>query len=279
LLDEIHQQREHSRQARLAAEESRREVEELRVELSERLERIEDERREVLERARAEAEARMRALQNEVESVEKALARARQPLDALQPITEQVEALEEAVEQPVERQAPRVRGAGPARSLRLGDRARLKTLNTQGVITSLGEEEAEVQVGMLRVRTRLGDLEPLDGAPEPQPPSPSGRRRKPAEAPPPGSPPQSIVLPASPGVELDLRGQRADEALDALDRYLDAAYLAGLPFVRIIHGKGTGKLRQSVREVLGQHPHIRSFEPGGEKEGGDGVTVAKLQSA
>jgi DNA mismatch repair protein MutS2 len=80
-------------------------------------------------------------------------------------------------------------------------------------------------------------------------------------------------------MELDLRGQRADDALDALERYLDAAYLAGLPFVRIIHGKGTGKLRQAVREALGQNPSVRSFESGGDKEGGDGVTVAKLNES
>ncbi|OGT28690.1 MAG: hypothetical protein A2Z17_03005 [Gammaproteobacteria bacterium RBG_16_66_13] len=77
-------------------------------------------------------------------------------------------------------------------------------------------------------------------------------------------------------MELDLRGQRAEDALEALDRYLDAAYLAGLPFVRIIHGKGTGKLRQAVREALTGHPQVKSFESGGDKEGGEGVTVAKL---
>jgi DNA mismatch repair protein MutS2 len=278
LLDEIHRQREHSRQARAAAEEARGEAEELRAELSERLERLEDERREVLERARVEAEARVRELQQEVESVQQALARARQPLDALQSITEQVDVLEESVEQPIERQAPKIRGQRATRPLRLGDKVRLKTLNTQGVVSALGEEEAEVQVGMLRVRSRLTDLEPLDGSPETELPAQPVRRRKSLEAAPAGTPTQSITLPTSPGIELDLRGQRADEALEALDRYLDAAYLAGLPFVRIIHGKGTGKLRQSVREVLAQHPHIRSFEPGGEKEGGDGVTVAKLQT-
>jgi DNA mismatch repair protein MutS2 len=79
-------------------------------------------------------------------------------------------------------------------------------------------------------------------------------------------------------MELDLRGRRVEEALDELEHYLDAAYLAGLPFVRIIHGKGTGKLRQAVREKLGDHPHVRSFEGGGDKEGGEGVTVAKLSS-
>jgi DNA mismatch repair protein MutS2 len=89
---------------------------------------------------------------------------------------------------------------------------------------------------------------------------------------------RAISLPASPGIELDLRGQRAEDALDELERYLDAAYLAGLPFVRIIHGKGTGRLRQAVREALSSHPHVSRHETGGEKEGGDGVTIAKFRS-
>ena len=52
--------------------------------------------------------------------------------------------------------------------------------------------------------------------------------------------------------------------------------MSGLPFVRIIHGKGTGKLRQEVRAALKDHPQVDSFEEGGAKEGGEGVTVAKL---
>ena len=77
-------------------------------------------------------------------------------------------------------------------------------------------------------------------------------------------------------MELDLRGKRADEALIDLERYIDAAFLAGMPFVRIIHGKGTGKLREAVRQALRQNPNVKSFEGGGDNEGGEGVTVAKL---
>ena len=87
----------------------------------------------------------------------------------------------------------------------------------------------------------------------------------------------AVIFHPSPGMELDLRGQRAEDALEALDRYLESAFLAGLPFVRIIHGKGTGKLRQAVREMLQSHPHITSWEAGQDKEGGEGVTVAKLK--
>jgi len=88
---------------------------------------------------------------------------------------------------------------------------------------------------------------------------------------------QRSILAASPGIELDLRGQRAEDALEMLERYIEKAYMTGLPFVRIIHGKGTGKLRQEVRAALKEHPHVFSFEEGGDKEGGAGVTVAKLE--
>ena len=79
---------------------------------------------------------------------------------------------------------------------------------------------------------------------------------------------------ASPGVELPLRGLTVDEALERLDSYLDQAFMAGLPYVRIVHGKGTGKLRDAVRRELKGHSHIQRFEKGGIGEGGDGVTVA-----
>jgi DNA mismatch repair protein MutS2 len=196
----------------------------------------------------------------------------------VQAVEEQVKELAEVVEIPAERRLPSTHGLLVDRPIRLGDKVRLRSLNTEGVVSALGEEEAEVQVGMLRVRARLADLvlaglsgESVQEASQP----PATRRRRSAE--PTGK--TTISLPESPGIELDLRGQRADEALDALDRYLDAAFLAGLPFVRIIHGKGTGRLRQSVREALAHNSHVKSYEAGGDKEGGDGVTVAKLQTS
>jgi DNA mismatch repair protein MutS2 len=143
----------------------------------------------------------------------------------------------------------------------------LRSLGNEGVVTALSEDEAEVQIGMLRIRARLSELV-LKGKPQEQEP---GSKREQREY------QQVAKRHESPGVELDLRGQRADEALDTLDHYLEKAYLAKLPWVRIIHGKGTGKLRQVVRSALGQHPHVTSHEGGKRQEGGDGVTVAKLR--
>jgi DNA mismatch repair protein MutS2 len=77
-------------------------------------------------------------------------------------------------------------------------------------------------------------------------------------------------------MELDLRGKRADEVEWALDSYLNAASLANLNEVRIIHGIGTGAVREIVRGLLTSHPLVKSFRPGGQGEGGDGATVALL---
>ena len=273
LLNEIHHQRDLADQARKAAEKARQEAEGFRQELIDRLDAIEDERRTVLEGAREEAAHSINALEDELKAVRGALARARQPLEVIEQAEEKVEELQETVEKPVRRKAPEA-GLAQMRPIRLGDKVRVRSLNAQGVVTALSEEEAEVQVGMLRVRTRRADLmlpgeaaETAEPARRVEASSSTGSQPAPA---------RGELLHASPGLELDLRGQRAEEALEALDRYLDSAYLAGLPFVRIIHGKGTGRLREVVRQALGQNQHVRSFEPGGEKEGGEGVTVAKL---
>ena len=75
---------------------------------------------------------------------------------------------------------------------------------------------------------------------------------------------------------LDLRGARVEEALEALDGYLGDAALAGLSQVLIIHGLGTGALRDAVRTTAAQHPLVRDVRPGERGEGGDGATIVRL---
>ena len=76
--------------------------------------------------------------------------------------------------------------------------------------------------------------------------------------------------------EVHLRRLTIDEALPKLDKYLDDAFMAGLHQVRVVHGKGTGTLRQAVREQLATHPLVKSYRPGGYGEGGSGVTIVEL---
>ncbi len=156
----------------------------------------------------------------------------------------------------------------PDVELRLGDRVRVRSIDAEGVLVDLGEKEAEVQIGRLRIRAQRDELQLADEAQHAS--GVEGRVGPPAR------PSGSRAVANVPPLELDLRGLTSDEALTELDRRLDSAYLAGLPFVRVIHGKGTGKLRDVVRRALKDNAYVRGFEAGSPGEGGDGVTVARL---
>ena len=271
LIGDIHRQRKIAFKESEKAERARSEAHRLERDLAERLEKIGEERQKVLEQARAEGELEIEVLKTQLKMLKDELKKAHQPLEALQAIEEKIEVVEEQVQTPVKRKQQDGRPAG---TLKPGDQVVLRSLGTEGVISSIDGNEAEVQAGSLRLRVQLEELKRKievaatgDGKQETGKQAKSG-----ADA----SPGYHTVMAASPGMELDLRGQRAEDALDMLDRYLEKAYMAGLPFVRIIHGKGTGKLRQEVRAALKDHPHVDSFEQGGPKEGGEGVTVAKL---
>ena len=279
LLEEIHAERVQVRTERTRAENARVEAEESERDLARQLEAIEDERRRILDQARAEARRELEGLRDELSDLKRRMARA--ALAAPSASTAQTddepaaaEMLEEVEEALVEAEAVHAAAVVPAapatriaprRPIRLGDTVKLKALNSIGVVTALTATEAEVQVGRMRIRARLNEVE-LRGSPEAAP------LPEPDEAP-------RHTLHASPGLELDIRGQTVEEALPELERYLDSAYLAGMPWVRIIHGKGTGKLRQGVREHLRANPVVKSHESGQEGEGGDGVTVVKLAVA
>ncbi len=269
LLDEIHRQRDLARQARQAADDAQREAEHLRNALAERLDQIEDERLAALDKARQQGQRELERFREELESLRRQLSQARQPLQAVDEVEEVVDALEEDVAEPILRQEPEKPLRQPKGPLRLGEKVHLRSIDQDAVVTAIGEQEIEAQVGRLRIRARRSDIIRKGETAEAEPaPAKSARG--------------GIKVSAgqdSPGVELDIRGHRVDEGLDALDRYLERAYLAGLPFVRIIHGKGTGRLRDSVRQALGSSPHIARFESGGRTEGGEGVTVAHLKSS
>ena len=144
------------------------------------------------------------------------------------------------------------------RALQVGDTVRVRSLNINGEVVLLGKNEVMVAVGRLQMRAGYDDLE-FKSRPEEQ-----------------KTPEAVLSLHPSPGMELDIRGVRVEEGIDRLGRYIDSAFLARLPFVRIIHGKGTGRLREAVREELRQNRHVRAWEEGKDGEGGPGVTVAHL---
>jgi DNA mismatch repair protein MutS2 len=266
LLDDIRKERNRTSREREKLEKARAKLEAQTRDLEKRLEKIEDERRETLAKARAEGELEVAVLKQNMESLKQQLKKAKQPLEAIKLIEEKLEKIEEKVEQPVERKSNQL-SVSSHQSLRLGERVTVSTLNAEGVVTALGESDAEVQIGTVRMRARLSDLVRRQQTVDDKPKTVISQSSSTVHR-------QS----SSPGMEVDLRGLMAEDALDKMERYLEQAFLSGLPFVRIIHGKGTGRLRQAVREALRSHEYVSKFEEGGSTEGGEGVTVAMLKS-
>jgi DNA mismatch repair protein MutS2 len=269
LLDDIRKERNRTSRERQKLEKARDRLEAQTKELEKRLEKIEDERREVLAKARAEGELEVAILKKNIESLKSQLKKAKQPLEALKQLEEKIEAIEEKIGSPVERRSDQ-RSAISDQSLKLGERVLVSTLNAEGVVTALGESDAEVQIGSLRVRARLADLMRKSNEAVVIDQS-SVNRKQTAE-----SSERVAVSTKSPGIELNLRGKLVEDGLEELERYLEKAYSSGLLFVRIVHGKGTGKMREAVRNALKSSPYVASFEEPKDNEGGAGVTVAKM---
>jgi len=272
LLDDIRKERNRTSRERQKLEKARDRFEAQTREVEKRLEKIEDERRDILAKARAEGELEVAVLKRNIDSLKSQLKKAKQPLDAIRSIEEKIEKIEEKVEAPVERRmtAGNKSSSIVNRPLSLGERVTVSTLNAEGVLTALGESDAEVQVGSLRIRARLVDLQ-RKGQPE-ESPEQKEEKQQVSE----GSPRAALSNTKSPGLELNLRGKLVEEGLDDLERYLERAFSAGLLFVRIVHGKGTGRMREAVRNALKASPYVSSYEEPKENEGGAGVTVAKI---
>jgi DNA mismatch repair protein MutS2 len=163
----------------------------------------------------------------------------------------------------VESRRRKDRGTTPVRGLRPGDLVQVTSLGQQGQVIEATDSSALVLVGSFRLRLPTTDLTRLGERPERREPS-----RSTATLPPP---------PPSPGLEIDLRGMRAHELEEALDRLISQASQSGLPFLRIIHGKGTGALRQIVRDYLRSSSLVDSYETAPANQGGDGVTIATFR--
>ena len=250
----------------------RAEAEHLRHELEREREATEDERAHILNEARTQARRELESLQAELARLRGEVERPRLTRETLEHARGEARALEErtaAVPAPVRRRRPaepkeaEERLAGP---VGVGDTVRVRSMDQRGEVVSLSQTrgEAEVQMGALKVRVPLTDLVRLS------------RRQARVEGERPALSLPPLADRPTPDTQLDLRGWRVEEVLPAVDRYLNDAYLSGMPFVRILHGKGTGALRQAVREQLAHHPLVKAYAAAPEPEGGEGVTVATL---
>ena len=154
------------------------------------------------------------------------------------------------------------------KTLKLGDGVRVLSMNLNGTVSSLPDAQGNVfvQMGILRSKVNISDLELLQ---ENSVSGPGLESRKK------GSGSSNIKMSKSFGIspEINVLGMTVDEAVAQLDKYLDDAYIAHLPQVRIVHGKGTGALRAGIHKHLKRLKYIKEFHLGGFGEGDAGVTI------
>ena len=260
LLGEIRAERQAAAEARASEEAARHDAEELRVALAERRDTIEQERAGILAAAQREAEDALADMRREVDSLKRRAAQrdfdTRAADETLKQMDSQLGKLSAAARP--RREAP-PQPVTFRREVIPGDTIHVRDIPQLGVaLTEVGDDgRVEVQFGSLRMKVSVDRIDRIEQ------PGPSGEK---------------VAVPTGPtvGMELDLRGERAEAALERMESYLDAAFRGGLPFVRIIHGKGTGALRAAIREALAGHSLVRRFESASPQDGGDGVTVALL---
>ena len=259
------------------------------------------ERDAVVSAARVDAERVVTELREEVRSTRRALERETVTAKSLDAAVAEAERLAASLAEgePVPAPVP----TPEPRTWRLGDRARSRSQGWEGRVAALerGGKRVTLEAGGLRVTVAAGDLEPAVAIDQVVPReetlaaiwpsertlmSSPGTERTPARR-----RERGAATPAAPagrsggiGLErartvassLDLRGARVVEALELLDRYLDDAALAGLDRVTVVHGLGTGALRDAVRASSAANPLVREVRPGERGEGGDGATIVSL---
>ncbi len=267
--------------ARRDAEAARAEVDALRRELEARQAEVERRESEAERRARQQARDLLLHSRNEVEAAIRELREAAAVGADADRLEEAARQARNRVEEAARRQAKKVpsRGSSSRRASSVdadpaaiveGTWVRIPVTGATGRVVELRDARATVETGGVRLDVPAASLEPT------APPAGAGSAKGAASR---GSGVGSggwtgPELDASP--EVDLRGLRADEVAGRLQPALDAAVGAALPTLRIIHGKGTGALREVVSELLHSDRRVRSQRPGGPGEGGSGVTVAEL---
>jgi DNA mismatch repair protein MutS2 len=152
------------------------------------------------------------------------------------------------------------------REVHVGEKAEHRSFKVTGTIVSIDGKKAVLNVNGRKMTVEVKDLVPRESGI-------AGRESKKTGIRP--ASPDSLVPEVS--AELNLIGQRVDDAIDESDKFLDRSLMQGKQAVRIIHGFGTGALRKALRDHLRKHPAVKSWRPGGENEGGDGATIAVLE--
>ncbi len=280
LLEGLQSERKAVEDERFHLSMERAEAEYQRKQLEQDRYKVEEQRAQVLNEARAQAQHELEEVQRALAKIKVDTSRVNMTRERLGEARRQVRDLAEnltpvpAPRRPSKKAEPEEAGEAAGANegpLQIGDTVRVLSFGQNAELVGLSPDhsEAEVQMGALRFRVNVDNIERLSKR---QAAVQERTQSQPA-----------IVLPRyedrpEVATQLDIRGWRVEQALEELDTYLNDAVMSGKSSVRIVHGKGTGALRSAIREQLAHHPLVKSFTSAPPQEGGDGVTIVKLSA-
>lgn len=270
VLQAMDRDRRLAEENKLEAEKARKDMEKLKEHLEMERKKAEDSKEKILQKAREEALHIVRTAKENIDLVASELRELSADLDK-----DKARRLQEAQDIIRQELKSRESAAGngirevisnkPPKNLRLGETVEVLTLNQSGIVLSPPDEKenVDVQIGIMKLSVKLSTL----------------RRSQENDQGQINSKSRSSLSAKSRTIktELDLRGMNIEEGIQEVDKYLDDAYVSGLKEVFIIHGKGTGVLREGIRQYMRTHKHVKSTRAGKYGEGGDGVTIVEVK--
>jgi DNA mismatch repair protein MutS2 len=274
LLEGLQSERKTAEDERYRLNMERVEAEYQRKQLEEERHKLELERIRILNEARIQARREIEQVQSSLAKIKVDVSRVNMTRERLGELRQKARNLDDKITMIPEPRARKVAEtisevATKEAPLQIGDTVYVSTFGQPAELVGLSADrsEAEVQMGALRFRVNVDNIERIGE---------KVASREERSVP-------SVVIPRyedrpTVDMQLDIRGWRVEQALEELEAYLNNAAMSGLANVRIIHGKGTGALRNAIREQLAHHPLVKSYSSAPPQEGGDGVTVIKLSA-
>ncbi|MDM5190231.1 endonuclease MutS2 [Bacillus sp. DX4.1] len=265
MIVKLEESQKNAERERNEAEDLRKQSEKLHRELQRQIIEFNEERDERLLKAQKEGEEKVEAAKKEAEEIIHNLRQLRKAQLINVKDHELIEAksrLEGAAPELVKKQKAKVKNTAPKQQLQPGDEVKVVTFGQKGqLLKKVSDNEWNVQIGILKMKVKESNMEYINTP----------------------NPVEKKAVTTVKGrdyhvsLELDLRGERFENAMARVEKYLDDAQLASYPRVSIIHGKGTGALRQGVQDYLKKHRGVKNFRYGEMGEGGLGVTVVELK--
>lgn len=264
-LSKTEEERKRAESYRLEAEKLKKETEEQKKRLAESKEKYikqaKEDARKILLEARSEAEeiiSQMKKLQKDMHNSESSKKAEEMRVE----LKRKVDSIEEALAQPIVRRDTLVK---PPQNLKPGDSILIVSLNQKGTVLTPPDKngEALIQAGIMKVNIHVSNLKLID--------------EQKSELKKSGFGDIGVSKAKNINSEIDIRGYTLEEALESVDKYLDDALIAGLSMVSIIHGKGTGTLRNGIHKYLRSSSRVKAFRLGKYGEGESGVTIIELK--